>query len=263
MPRKRAVMAGKKKKKAKEVAKPYERTEEETVYLQDFQDRRAAKREIPKVSLNLTDDGQTCNLTCEDDDSGLAAALLFDAFGTTDGRFLDGLSTHLINSFKNENPEATQQKYDFMLTVVAGIEPKDQMEAMLAAQMAAVHMQTMAFAKRLSCVETIDQQNSAERAFNKLARTFTTQLEALNRYRGKGQQKMVVEHIHVHEGGQAVVGNIQGGGGENKTEGQPHAKQVTYAPGATLPSPHPEGAAMPSTEREGQEAVPDARWRQG
>jgi hypothetical protein len=30
-------------------------------------------------------------------------------------------------------------------------------------------------------------------------------LDALNRHRGKGQQKVTVEHVHVHEGGQAIV----------------------------------------------------------
>ena len=57
------------------------------------------------------------------------------------------------------------------------------------------------------------QQDSAERTFNKLARTFTTQVAALKNYRTGGQQKMTVEHVHVHEGGQAIVGNVQGGGG--------------------------------------------------
>ena len=38
---------------------------------------------------------------------------------------------------------------------------------------------------------------------NKLSRTFATLLEALNRHRGKGQQKVTVEHVHVHAGGQA------------------------------------------------------------
>ena len=28
---------------------------------------------------------------------------------------------------------------------------------------------------------------------------------ALNRYRGQGQQKVTVEHVHVHSGGQAIV----------------------------------------------------------
>jgi hypothetical protein len=35
------------------------------------------------------------------------------------------------------------------------------------------------------------QQDSAERAFNKLARTFAAQVETLKRYRGGGEQVQV------------------------------------------------------------------------
>ena len=59
---------------------------------------------------------------------------------------------------------------------------------MLAAQMAAVHNATMTFARRLNHVN-IPQQDSAERAFNKLARTFAAQVLALKEYRSKGEQK--------------------------------------------------------------------------
>ena len=90
-------------------------------------------------------------------------------------------------------------------------------EAMLAAQMAAVHMATMMLARRLNHVETIPQQDAAERALNKLARTFATQLEALNRYRTGGTQKVTVEHVTVTAGGQAIVGNVaHGGRGEDE-----------------------------------------------
>jgi hypothetical protein len=41
----------------------------------------------------------------------------------------------------------------------------------------------------------------AVRAFNKLARTFAAQLEALKRYRTGGEQKVTVEHVTVNEGG--------------------------------------------------------------
>jgi hypothetical protein len=83
---------------------------------------------------------------------------------------------------------------------------------MLATQMAAVHMATMTFARRLAHIENIPQQDSAERAFNKLARTFTTQMEALKRYRTGGQQTVRVERVTVNEGGQAIVGNVETGG---------------------------------------------------
>ena len=44
---------------------------------------------------------------------------------------------------------------------------------------------------------------------HKLSHTYATLLEALNRHRGKGQQKVTVEHVHVHAGGQAVVGTVE------------------------------------------------------
>ena len=99
-----------------------------------------------------------------------------------------------------------------MLSVIKGIEPKDQVEAMLAAQMAAVHMSTMTFARRLAHVDNIPQQDSAERAFNKLCRTFAAQVEALRRYRTGGEQKVTVRRVMVYEGGQAIVGNVTQGG---------------------------------------------------
>jgi hypothetical protein len=95
-----------------------------------------------------------------------------------------------------------------MLSVVTGIKPKDQLEAMLAAQMAAIHTATMTFTRRLAHVETIQRQDSAERALNKLARTFAMQMEALKRYRIGGEQKVTVQHVSVNEGGQAIVGNV-------------------------------------------------------
>jgi hypothetical protein len=35
---------------------------------------------------------------------------------------------------------------------------------------------------------------------NKLSRTYASLLDALNRHRSKGQQKVTVEHVHVHSG---------------------------------------------------------------
>ncbi len=95
-----------------------------------------------------------------------------------------------------------------MLSVIKGIKPLDQVEAMLAVQMAVVHMATMRFARQLRNVEALPQQDSAERAFNKLARTYISQVEALKRYRSGGEQKVTVQHVSVSEGGQAIVGNV-------------------------------------------------------
>jgi hypothetical protein len=77
------------------------------------------------------------------------------------------------------------------------------------------------------------------------------QMEALQRYRGKGQQKMTVEYVHVYQGGKAVVGAVhQGGGAGTKTEEQPHAPAITFEPGAALPCPDPQRTAVPVPSRE-------------
>jgi hypothetical protein len=100
------------------------------------------------------------------------------------------------------------------LSMLQGIKPVDELEGMLAAQMAAVHLISMNMAGRCMIEgQTVDGVNSCVNRITKLTRTFTNQMEALQRYRGKGKQTIQVQHVQVNEGGQAVVGNVQGGGG--------------------------------------------------
>jgi len=107
---------------------------------------------------------------------------------------------------------------NFALGFVDSMNPKDAAEALLLTQMAAVHQATMMLARRLNHVENIPQQDAAERALNKLARTFATQMETLKRYRSKGYQTVRVERVTVEQGAQAVVGNVNHGGrGGDKT----------------------------------------------
>ena len=216
--------------------------------MKDFLARKDTKREFPEMGLEISDDGKIASFIVKHDDPDIANALMLDAFGTTDQRFFDSLSSQLIR--------VGGQNFNFMLSVVSGIEPRDQIEAMLAAQMAAVHMQTMTFARRLTKADTYLESETAEKALNRLSRTFTTQMEALNRYRGKGQQKMTVEHVHVHEGGQAVVSNVQGGGG---TEGQSHEQAaIAHAPIAPMWCEEPTREPVPVTSDE-ERTLPPAR----
>jgi hypothetical protein len=138
-------------------------------------------------------------------------ALVRKALGSEDERFILMLADQVANVHARDG-KANSRSMDFIWSVIEGIEPRDQVEAMLAAQMAAVHMASMTFARRLNHVQTIPQQDSAEKTLNKLMRTFTAQMEALRRYRTGGEQKVTVQHVHVNEGGQAVVGNVSNNG---------------------------------------------------
>lgn len=203
---------------------------------------RAQLTEKPPAP-RITVKGRT--LAPDHPDETIGYMRLCEAVGTHDTDFLLGLLSQLCNA-ASQGREPDEHGINFALAVIKGIEPRDQVEAMLAAQMAAVHNATMTFARRLAHVENIPQQDSAERAFNKLARTFAAQVEALQRYRGKGQQRVTVEHVHVHQGGQAIVGTIQGGGVSRQIEDQPHAPgPVTHEPSAPMRGPDPERKAVP------------------
>jgi hypothetical protein len=199
-------------------APKYLRTPEEAAVAETIFARR--KNRPPSPKLAVTQKAGSVSVGHDHPDKSIGWMLMVNALGTTDYEFADGLLTQLMNV-------GTQgQNYDgkwpnFMLSIINGIAPKDEVEAMMAAQMAAVHMATMTFARRLAHVDNLAQQDSAERAFNKLARTFAVQMEALKRYRTGGEQKVTVHHVTVNEGGQAIVGAVSqsptrtGGGGNS------------------------------------------------
>jgi len=89
-----------------------------------------------------------------------------------------------------------------------GIAPKDQIEGMLATQMIATHHAALDNFAIAAESETIDIRVAALSSATKLTRTYAAQMEALNRYRGKGQQKMTVEHVHINSNVQAIIGNV-------------------------------------------------------
>ena len=169
---------------------------------------------------------------------------------------------------KHSDPAARDNQYSATVAALVGIGPKDELEGMMAAQLIAAHNAAMECYRRAMIGEqTFEGRRENLAQANKLSRTYAALLEALNRHRGKGQQKVTVEHVHVHAGGQAVVGmvapspGLPGGGDRSNLEEQPHAKQIAHAPEPALPSPDAGPDALPIA-RDDQRALPDAR-RQG
>ena len=164
-------------------------------------------------------------------------SLLMEALGSTDRDFVAGFVCQLTNINGDKLEEDSMTRLNFILSVIRGIKPKDQIEAMLAAQMAAVHASTMNFFRNLGESKELEYRDSAERTVNKLMRTFTTQMEALKRYRTGVQQTVNVQHVNVNDGGQAIVGNI--------SQGEAKAP----APAEPLALAHHETIPMPNLER--------------
>ena len=161
---------------------------------------KPAKRQAPRIKMK---NGKEMIIAREDMMRGL---------GTNSQEFMDGVLRQMANAV-SQGKDADEEAINFGLAVIAGVNPKDELETMLAMQMVAIHLTTMTFTRRLAHVETLDQQHGSERALNKLARTFAMQMEALKRYRTGGEQKVVVQHVNVNEGGQAIVGAVDRGRG--------------------------------------------------
>src|SRR3954454_24931628 len=141
---------------------------------------------------------------------------------------------------------------------LVGINPKDELEGMMAAQLIASHHAAMeCYRRAMGPEQSFEGRRENLAQAGKLSRTHVLLVEALNRHRGKGQQKVTVEHVHVHAGGQAVVGMVAaspqpGGGDRNIIVEQPHAKQIAHAPEPALPGTDPERDVVPVTS--------DAEW---
>jgi hypothetical protein len=133
------------------------------------------------------------------------------------------------------------------LAAMSGMKPQDELEGMLSGQLIASHNAAMECYRRAMIEEqTFEGRRENLNQANKLSRTYAALVEALDRHRGKGQQHVKVEHVHVHQGGQAIVGAITPGGGDaRKSKDQPHTPAVSYEPGTPVRSPDPEREALP------------------
>ena len=181
------------------------------------------------------------------------------------GSMSNGWNQVICNQVGNSlSPSADEEKRDeawiAAMQAMNGIAPKDELEGMLAAQLVACHSASMECYRLAMHSQTLEWRRENLNQANKLSRTYTTLLESLNRHRGKGQQKVTVEHVHVHEGGQAIVGNVEspGGGFTSKSKEQPHAKPITNAPGQTMPRTDTPGDPV-SVAGDAERTLPDAR----
>ncbi len=170
---------------------------------------RERRAKAPEVSVTM--EGNAASFTVGEESSGEEYLRLMAAVGTFDYGFMDAFLGQIGNAVSDKG-SISESKMRFALGVIVGLEPRDEIEAMLAAQMAAVHVCAMDASRRYLWGESLASKDSAERALTKLTRTFATQMETLKRYRSKGRQVVRVERVTVNEGGQAIVGPVQHGG---------------------------------------------------
>lgn len=181
--------------------------------IREWKARSNAKPAAPKVKVEQTGPKQVKMEMDHPNGVGVGSVALMTAAGTTDAIFANRLLLEILNALPMNDGKVNQDAVNGALAGLAGIAPTDETEAMLAAQMVTTHVAAMDMLRLCHGTGNVAHMAQVGGLAVKLMRTYTAQMEALNRHRGKGQQKVTVEHVHVHEGGQAIVGAVNGPGG--------------------------------------------------
>jgi len=204
------------------------------------------------------------------DAGGSAAA---DLFGAREWEFVAKACAELLEiappvgaDDPNASGDLVTRDINALIQSVSAFEPVDEVEGMFALQAAAMHhvtMRSLALASRSSATTESKAFNLGQA--NKASRTFTALVETLNRHRGKTTtQRVIVENVTVEAGGQAVVGAVEGAGARSRRGVQPHAEtDAGSVAGAPMRSENAKRAPLRIASSEGQEALPDARRREG
>lgn len=182
--------------------------------------RAEARSPTPRLSPKETKDGAQ-TVAIDHENPTLGGLLLTAALGGVSTAFVAPFLGQLMNAISSGRA-LDASTLNYALELVKGVEPRNELEAMLAAQMTATHFAAMKQLERLSEAQNAEQIEIYERAASRLMRSFAKQTEALRKLRSGGEQKVEVRHVHlrhvhVSDGGQAIIGAIEGGGGARKT----------------------------------------------
>ena len=132
------------------------------------------------------------------------------AFGTSSNHFVDAALQQLIAAARLPLSGISETAVNASLAFIEGAKPRDEIECALVIQMACTHTAAMAVLGALGGGHGPDRNIAIKAsAASRLLRAYTGQVEALRRLRNGGSQFVRVEHVHVNEGGQAVIGNVK------------------------------------------------------
>jgi hypothetical protein len=178
-----------------------------------------------RVEMRIEDRGSKRRMYAYHSDEDGRLYRLADTFGTRSLQFVNSMLKGIgratedhtqSNGFGPGSPD--QSAFNAALAVIDGVRPNDEIEAMLAAQMAVTNVALLDLVARMreAIAGHLYQGKGGTQRLdvlgnltNKFMRTYAMQVEALARKRRKvGEQRVTVKHVHVHSGAQAIVGNV-------------------------------------------------------
>jgi hypothetical protein len=191
-------------------------------------------------------------------------AQLVAAFGTTSIKVAH-VEVARIAKVLQRDGKIDPAEIDTVIAILSGQQPKNELEAMVICQMAVTHVLTMRSLGNLNRSSSIQQQDSNALTVARLTKAFGSQVDALGKLRRGGEQRVVVEHVHIHAGAQAIVGAVTHTGGPPaliENQGQPHATTSSASvtsDGQEMRSQNTERETVPVSSGERPQTLPNAR----
>jgi hypothetical protein len=145
---------------------------------------------------------------------------LRNAFGTTSSAFVQASLHQLIMAARLPNSGISEIAVNASLALIEGAKPQGEIEGALVLQMACTHSAAMTVLGKFGGGGTERNIVAKASAAARLLRTYAAQVETLRRLRNGGSQLVRVEHVHVNEGGQALIGNVKSTPGPGRLEDQ-------------------------------------------
>jgi hypothetical protein len=169
--------------------------------------------------------------------------------GSENDDFSQMLANQVAKALWHDHSDSDEQTRQIGATLVAmiGMKPGDELEGMLIGQLIASHNAAMeCYRRAMLGTQAFETRMGNLNQANKLSRTYTALIEALDRHRGKGQQRITVEHVNVHAGGQAIVGAVTPGGSSQKLE-EPNdvPRGISHEPGTPMRSADAQWETVP------------------
>ncbi len=111
---------------------------------------------------------------------------------------------------KRSDEEKGSETINVSLQALNDQKPKDSIEARLIGQSLALFDAGMRFLERAQGSTNLKHEDSSINNATKLLRLHNETVACLQKYRNGGEQKVIVQHLNVNDGGRAIVGVVEG-----------------------------------------------------
>ena len=188
-----------------------------------------AKKETPLVKFEqVSQEGKKVTvkreITCKDkktltptQEYELMNSEMLAATGSISTEFSNMLLSSTLNTLFESSAYSRVDSVNAVYSELIALNPRDSYEGMIITRMIALHHQYMHLMGMSAQASNQDARDKVINSATKLMRVYNESLEALNKHRRKGEQRVTVTHNHVNvnEGGKAIVSSQinQAGGG--------------------------------------------------